>query len=74
MALKSRRRRSTLSRSSFYLGVAKFRLNDYITAQAAFELIVDTLPAAEVFNNLGVAESRRGQLHALSSFREALDD
>ena len=26
-----------------------------------------------MFNNLGVAESRRGQLHALSSFREALD-
>ena len=59
--------------ASFYLGVSKFHQNDYTTAQAAFERITESLPAAEVFNNLGVAESRRGQLHALSSFREALD-
>ncbi len=59
--------------ASFYLGVAKFHQNDYAAAQAAFERIVQSLPAAEVFNNLGVAESRRGQLHALSNFREALD-
>jgi tetratricopeptide (TPR) repeat protein len=59
--------------ATFYLGVAKFRQNDFAAAQAAFERIVETLPAAEVFNNLGVAESRRGSLHALSSFREALD-
>jgi tetratricopeptide (TPR) repeat protein len=59
--------------ASFYLGVAKFHQNDYATAQSAFERITETLPAAEVFNNLGVAESRRGSLHALSSFREALD-
>jgi tetratricopeptide (TPR) repeat protein len=59
--------------ANFYLGVAKFRQNDYPAAQAAFERITETLPAAEVFNNLGVTESRRGLLHALSSFREALD-
>ncbi len=59
--------------ASFYLGVAKFRENDYAAAQQAFERITESLPAAEVFNNLGVAESRRGALHALSSFREALD-
>jgi tetratricopeptide (TPR) repeat protein len=58
---------------SFYLGVAKFREGDYASAQSAFERITALLPAAEVFNNLGVAESRRGSLHALSSFREALD-
>lgn len=59
--------------ASFYLGVAKFRENDYAAAQLAFERITESLPAAEVFNNLGVVESRRGALHALSSFREALD-
>jgi tetratricopeptide (TPR) repeat protein len=59
--------------ASFALGVARFRQNDYAAAQAAFERITGTLPAAEVFNNLGVVESRRGSLHALSSFREALD-
>jgi tetratricopeptide (TPR) repeat protein len=59
--------------ANFYLGVAKFRESDYASAQAAFERITESLPAAEVFNNLGVAESRRGSLHALSSFREALD-
>lgn len=59
--------------ASFYLGVAKFKQNDYAGAQTAFEKITESLPAAEVFNNLGVTESRRGSLHALSSFREALD-
>jgi tetratricopeptide (TPR) repeat protein len=59
--------------SSFYFGVAKFRDGDYALSQAAFQRITSTLPAAEVFNNLGVAESRRNQLHALSSFRQALD-
>jgi tetratricopeptide (TPR) repeat protein len=59
--------------ASFYVGVAKFRLNDYTGAQLALERITETLPAAEVFNNLGVVESRRGVLHALSSFYEALE-
>jgi tetratricopeptide (TPR) repeat protein len=59
--------------ATYYLGVAKFRENDYPAAQAAFARITETLPAAEVFNNLGVAESRRGQLHALASFRDALE-
>ncbi len=59
--------------ASFYLGVSKFHENDYAAAKAAFERITETLPASEVFNNLGVAESRRNELHALSSFREALD-
>lgn len=59
--------------ASFYLGVAKFHENDYAAAQQAFERITESLPAAEVFNNLGITESRRGALHALSSFREALD-
>lgn len=59
--------------ASFYFGVAKFRSGDSVAAQAAFQRITTSLPAAEVFNNLGVAESRRNQLHALASFREALD-
>jgi tetratricopeptide (TPR) repeat protein len=59
--------------ASFYFGVAKFRDGDYASAQAAFQRITTSLPAAEVFNNLGVAESRRGQLHALASFRAALE-
>jgi tetratricopeptide (TPR) repeat protein len=59
--------------ASFYFGVAKFRSGDFTTAQAAFQRITTSLPAAEVFNNLGVAESRRNQLHALASFREALE-
>lgn len=58
--------------AGFYLGVSRFRLGDYAAAQAAFQRITPLLPIAEVFNNLGVAESRREQLHALASFREAL--
>lgn len=59
--------------ANFYLGVSKFHERDYPAAQAAFERIKDVLPAPEVFNNLGVVESRRNQTHALASFREALD-
>ncbi|MEO8097847.1 MAG: tetratricopeptide repeat protein [Acidobacteriota bacterium] len=59
--------------ASFYLGVAKFRQADYAAAQAAFQQVAEKLPAAEVFNNLGVAESRRNQLHALTSFGQALE-
>lgn len=59
--------------ASFFFGVAKFRDGDYAAAQGAFQRITTSLPAAEVFNNLGVSESRRGQLHALASFRQALE-
>jgi tetratricopeptide (TPR) repeat protein len=58
--------------ATFYLGVARYHLGDYAASQAAFERITGSLPIPEVFNNLGVAESRRNQMHALASFREAL--
>jgi tetratricopeptide (TPR) repeat protein len=58
--------------AGFYLGVARFRQGDYAGAQAAFQRVAPQLGVAEAYNNLGVAESRRDQLHALASFREAL--
>jgi tetratricopeptide (TPR) repeat protein len=58
--------------ATFYLGVARYRQGDFAAAQSAFERLTTVLPIPEVFNNLGAAESRRNQLHALASFREAL--
>ncbi|MEP7353008.1 MAG: tetratricopeptide repeat protein [Acidobacteriota bacterium] len=57
----------------FYLGVAKLNAGDYVAAQDIFTALVAHDPTAENFNNLGVAESRRGQTHALESFRQALN-
>jgi TolB-like protein len=57
----------------FYLGVARFELADYAGAQAVFERIKGVLPIPEVVTNIAVCESRRNSLHALASFREALD-
>lgn len=59
--------------ASFYSGVAKFRDGDYVSAQGAFDRITKSLPAAEVFNNLGATESRLNVSHALVSFRQAVE-
>lgn len=48
--------------ANFYLGLCFLALEDYPRAEAAFELVAERLPLNEVFNNLGLAESRQGKL------------
>jgi len=59
--------------ASFLLGLSLFRSGDYAGAEKAFQVIVETVPLPEVYNNLGAAQSRRGAPQAVDSFRKALD-
>ena len=58
--------------ASFLLGLALFQSGDYAGAQTAFQTVADVVPLAEVWNDLGAAQSRRGQPQALDSFLKAL--
>lgn len=60
--------------AQFYLGAAKFYLKDYAGAQRAFETVVAEVPLNEVWNNLGVIQSRREDLAAArDSFEKAVE-
>jgi tetratricopeptide (TPR) repeat protein len=58
--------------ASFLLGIARFQSGDFAGAQKAFQLIAETVPLSEVFNNLGAAESRRNLPQAAEDFRKAV--
>jgi tetratricopeptide (TPR) repeat protein len=57
----------------FYLGLCKYRLNDYAGAEAAFRTVADAVPLNEVWNNLAAAQSRRNSREALANFSKALE-
>jgi tetratricopeptide (TPR) repeat protein len=59
--------------ANFLLGLCENHTGDYASAQKAFELVAQSVPLNEVFNNLGVAQSKRGLPDALESFRKALE-
>lgn len=60
--------------AQFYLGSAKFYLKDYAASQKSFETVVAEVPLNEVWNNLGVVQSRRDSLApAIESFERALE-
>lgn len=58
--------------ASFLLGLARFQSGDFPGAQKAFQLIAETVPLGEVWNNLGAAESRGNLPQAVDDFRKAL--
>jgi tetratricopeptide (TPR) repeat protein len=58
--------------SVFFRGVDDFFLGDNLAAEAAFKSLAAQLPLNEVWNNLGVLESRRGDYEAaLASFERS---
>ena len=59
--------------ANFMLGIAKFRLNDFKSSEAAFERVTREVPLSEVLNNLGAAQFRLGMPEALENFRRALE-
>jgi tetratricopeptide (TPR) repeat protein len=59
--------------ATFLLGLCRFHLSDYAAAQAAFELVAQSVPLNEVLNNLGAAQSRRNVPGAIDNFRKALE-
>jgi tetratricopeptide (TPR) repeat protein len=63
----------TASDALFHLGLARFQLNEFEAAEKAFDLVAQTVPLNEVFNNLAAAQSRRDRPEALANFQKALD-
>jgi len=60
--------------SVFLAGVDEFFLGHEPESEKSFELLVNQVPLAEVSNNLGVLEARRGRYaEALASFEKAYD-
>jgi tetratricopeptide (TPR) repeat protein len=59
--------------AAFILGLARFQSGDYAGAEKAFQVIVETVPLIEVYNNLGAAQSRRNLPQAIENFRKAAD-
>ena len=58
--------------ANFFLGLSDYYLGQYEAAQAAFNFVASRLPLTEVYNNLGVAASRRGQKEAIGYFERAV--
>ncbi len=59
--------------ATFYLGLCRYYGGDFAGAQKAFQMVAQSVPLNEVFNNLGAAASRRNQPEALEAFRKALE-
>jgi tetratricopeptide (TPR) repeat protein len=58
----------------FYLGLCRYHLGDFPGAAQALEEVAATVPLNEVFNDLGAAQSRRGNFaEAQSNFRKAIE-
>lgn len=60
--------------ANFYLGLAAYAHGDFAKSEAAFEFVAARLPLAEVYNNLGVVASHRGQKKATEYFAKAIDN
>ena len=59
--------------ANFYLGLAAYYQGVYERAESAFGFVAARLPLAEVYNNLGVVNSRRGKKGAAEFFQKAVD-
>jgi len=59
--------------ATFYLGIARYNLNDFDAAERAFAQVAETVPLNEVLNNLAAAQSRLKQEAALENFKKALN-
>jgi tetratricopeptide (TPR) repeat protein len=60
--------------ANFYLGLAAYAHGDFDKAANAFGFVAARLPLAEVYNNLGVVASRRGQKRAADDFERAIQN
>jgi len=60
--------------AQFFLGLCRYRFEDYAGARQSFQVVAGTMPLNEVFNNLGAAEVRLNHYEeAISSFQKALE-
>ncbi len=59
--------------AQFLLGLCEFYLGKFEKAEAAFSELTARVPLPEVYNNLGVAQARRGRPAAGDQFQRAND-
>ena len=59
--------------ANFYLGLSAYYLGQYEAAENAFDFVAARIPLTEVYNNLGVVASRRGEKKALEYFQRAVE-
>jgi tetratricopeptide (TPR) repeat protein len=60
--------------ANFYLGLAAYAHGDLAKSENAFQFVAARLPLGEVYNNLGVVASRRGQKKAAEYFQRAIEN
>jgi tetratricopeptide (TPR) repeat protein len=60
--------------ANFYLGLAAYAHGDFAKSEGAFAFVAARLPLAEVYNNLGVVATRRGQKTAADYFDKAIQN
>ena len=60
--------------ANFYLGLAAYAHGDFAKSESAFAFVAARLPLAEVYNNLGVVATRRGQKTAADYFEKAIQN
>lgn len=70
---KMPRTSASAGEASFYLGLASYYTGDFSRAEEAFKFLLSRLPLTEVYNNLAVAQARRGKATAAEYFQKAVD-
>ena len=58
--------------ANFFLGLSAYYSGDMARADQAFQLVADRLPLSEVYNNLGVVESRLGKNSSVEYLERAV--
>ena len=58
--------------ANFFLGLAAYYSGNLDRAADAFRVVADRFPLTEVYNNLGVAEARRGRSTSLEYLQKAV--
>ncbi len=59
--------------ANFYAGLCYYYAGQYEKAATAFSFLAERFPLTEVYNNLGVAEARRGRKDGLEFFQKAVE-
>jgi len=60
--------------AQFFLGLCRYHFEDFAGARQSFQLVSQSMPLNEVFNNLGAAEMRLTDYRsAIGSFEKALE-
>ncbi len=59
--------------AQFFLGLCTYQMGDYTAAGKCFEIVADSVPLNEVYNDLGAAQTRSNLTAAIESFRKAME-